>query len=1074
MIAVGAVDSYGQEVYFGKNKVQYDRFDWSYIESDHFDIYYYENGYELALFSAAVLESAYVEVSRQLNHRLSKRVPAIIYQSHNDFQQTNVTSGVLEEGMGGFTESFKNRMVMPFTGSYEDFRHVLHHELTHAVTFDLLYGNVFGSLLSRRYMYRQPLWFAEGFAEYSSRHGWDSFSDMVVRDAVIHDYLAPLEYVGGFLAYKEGQSAVLFLAEKYGKEKISEILHKSMSELSTNDGMEKAIGMNVEKFYEEWRRRLRKTYWPEISIREEPRDFAKYLTDHTKDGSYYNERPVFAPSGNKLAIFTDQSDYTEIRIISGVDGKLIRKVLKGARSAAFESLHSYVSGMAWSPAGDRLAFISKSQGKDALVIYSVDKNKTLKKWRFDFGTMRSPAWSPDGGTIVFAGWRHGRSDLYSLELKTGELKQLTNDRYEEQEPSFSLDGQYIAFACDRPVIAGDLLLPDTASVFKYGTYNIFLADRTTGEVTPITDTTGTNMSPVFSPDSRRVCFVSDRNGIYNLYVHELDLGTSYPITNSISGCFAPTWSPDGGRIAFSGFYRGGFDIFVMRDLQPKTAPGESLPLTELARTWHGLDTQSVFAFGRREEVTATKMEQIEEAEFTGYTHSSPTIHKTAFVDSSDTVGPYGEQERADSAVAYYDTVWAGVFGEDQRRPLVWNPVTHRHEPDIRPSFPDAPRDTINGVVQYNQKKYKLKFTPDLATGNTSFDPFFGLQGQMVFVLSDYLGDHQFLLFTDLINTIDQSNFQLLYSYNASRIDYGVGIFHSKYHYEYFSNVENRWRRFSDRTYGVQWRLSRPFSKFTRIDWDGWFIFIDRKNYDPDLDGNYNDSSDRVFVGVLSLIHDTVIWGITGPVNGRRYRVAAEFAPDGLSKGVAYQSLTLDYRQYWHLKKRYSFAARFTGGISGGENPKRFFLGGVNNWIGSNIASSDVYDVDGLYFSQLVTPMRGYDYYEFSGTRYALMNIEFRYPFVEYLKIRFPLPLTLAYVKGALFYDMGAVWNKGRPFKGATGGGSTLRLQDIKAAFGFGVRANLGFLVLRFDTAWPTNLETVAERPKFYFSLGGDF
>ena len=353
MIAVGAVDSYGQEVYFGKNKVQYDRFDWSYIESDHFDIYFYENGYELALFSAAVLESAYVEISRQLNHRLSKRVPAIIYQSHNEFQQTNVTSGVLEEGVGGFTESFKNRMVMPFTGSYEGFRHVLHHELTHAVTFDLLYGNVFGSLLSRRYMYRQPLWLAEGFAEYSSRHGWDSFSDMVVRDAVIHDYLAPLEYVGGFLAYKEGQSAVLFLAEKYGEEKISEILHKSMSELSTNDGMQKTIGMNVEKFYEEWRRRLRKTYWPEISIREEPRDFAKYLTDHTKDGSYYNERPVFAPSGNKLAIFTDQSDYTEIRIISGVDGKLIRKVLKGSRSADFESLHSYVSGMAWSPTGDR-------------------------------------------------------------------------------------------------------------------------------------------------------------------------------------------------------------------------------------------------------------------------------------------------------------------------------------------------------------------------------------------------------------------------------------------------------------------------------------------------------------------------------------------------------------------------------------------------------------------------------------------------------------------------------------------------------------------------------------------------
>jgi Tol biopolymer transport system component len=1074
-ILAGATTAWGQEIYFGKNKVQYDRFDWSFIESDHFDIYFYEGGYELALFSAAVLESAYVEISQQLNHRLSKRVPLILYQSHNDFQQTNVTGGLVEESMGGFTESFKNRMVLPFTGSYEDFRHVLHHELTHAVTFDLLYGNVFGSLLSRRYMYRQPLWLAEGFAEYSSRHGWDSFSDMFMRDAVIHDYLVPLEWVGGFLAYKEGQSAVLYLVEKYGEEKISEILHKSMSELSTDNGMENAIGNNSTKFFEDWQRRLRKTYWPEISIREEPRDFAKYLTDHTKDGSFYNERPAFAPTGNRLAFFTDRSDYTEIRIISGVDGKLIQKVLKGAKSAEFESLHSYNSGMAWSPLGDQLAFVSKSHGKDALVIYSVEEKKTVKRWRFDFTTMRSPAWSPDGGTIVFSGWQHGKSDLYSLELGTGDLTRLTNDRYEEQEPSFSLDGRYLVFACDRPAVAGELMLPDTASVFAYGTYNIFLAERMSGLVVPMTDTTGINQSPVFSPDSRRVCFVSDRNGIYNLYVHELDSNVTYPITNSISGCFAPTWSHDGEHIAFSGFYRGGFDIFIMRDLQPKAKPGETLPLTELARTWHGLDSQSVFAFGRPEQVVETKMEEIEETEFTGYAYSAPTIHKTAFVDSTDSSNAADAAQReADSLAAVSDTVWAGVFGNNDEQPLVWNPTTSRHEPDLRPSTLDAPRDTINGVVQYQSKKYKLKFTPDIATGSTSFDPFFGLQGQMVFVLSDYLGDHQFLLYTDLINTIDQSNFQLLYTYNATRIDYGVGLFHSKYHYEYYSDFDGGWRRFSDRTYGAQWRLARPFSKFTRAEFDGWMVFIDRQYYDPDRYGVYNRSSDRVFVGSFSLIHDTVIWGLTGPVNGRRYRVAVEYAPATLSKGIAYQALTADYRQYWHVKGSYSVGARIAGGISGGENPKRFFLGGVNNWIGSTIASNEVYEVDGLYFSQLVTPMRGYNYYEFSGTRYALMNLEFRYPFIDYLKLNFPLPLTLAQLQGALFYDMGAVWDKDEPFKGATSSGGGIMLEDIKAAFGFGIRANLGFLVLRFDTAWPTDLDKVSERPKYYWSLGGDF
>ncbi len=1078
-VFIGAIDTASaQTVYFGKNKVQYDTFEWSYIQSDHFDVYFYDGGYELALFAATVLESSYVDISRQLNHRLTKRVPAIIYLSHNDFQQTNVTGSILEEGVGGFTESFKNRMVMPFTGSYEDFRHVLHHELTHAVTFDLLYGGAFGSLVSRRYVYQQPLWLAEGFAEYSSRYGWDTFGDMVARDAVIHDYLQPLEYVGGFLAYKQGQSAVLYLAEKYGEEKIAEVIHKSMTELSTDDGLKKAIGKSVKEFSEEWHRRLRKTYWPEISIREEPRDFAKYLTDHTEDGSFYNEKPVYAPNGDMLAIFTDVSGYTEIRIISGVDGKTIKRAVKASRSADFESLHSYVSGMTWAPNGEELAFVSKSHGHDALVVYSLTTNETVKKWKFDFQTMRSPAWSPDGGAIVFAGWKDGQSDLYSLQLDSGELTRLTNDRYDEQEPSYSSDGKYIAFGCDRPAVDGKLMLENPPGInFEYGTYNVFLAERMTGKVTALTDTTGFNGSPVFSPDSRRLCFVSDRNGIFNLYVKELESGDLYPITNSLSGCFTPTWSPDGKRIAFSGFYHGGFDIFVMSDLQPAVEPGESLELTEFAKTKLGLEEPSVFAFGEEETSIDAYEENIEESEFTGVSISSSDLRKTAFVDSSDSAATETDEAAADSAAAYQDTVWSGVFtspGKDDDTPIRWNPELGRHEADLRPQSPDAPQDTINGVVRYHKKKYKLRFTPDIATGYTSFDPFFGLQGQVVFVLSDYLGDHQFVLYTDLVNTIDQSNFNLLYFYNRKRIDYGVGLFHSKYTYEFYSDFDGRWRRFSDRTYGAQFRASRPFSKFTRADFDGFLVFIDRTWYDPNRFGEFNDRSDRVFVGTLSLIHDTVIWGLTGPRDGTRYRLALEVAPDGLSKDIAYQALTVDYRKYVSIKKRYSFAFRISGGLSEGRNPKRFFLGGVPNWISSDIASDEVYEVDGLYFSQLVSPLRGWDYYEFSGTRYALVNVEFRYPFIEYFAMRFPLPMTLSQVKGALFYDMGAAWDDDRPFKGVTSGRGPTKLQDIKASFGFGIRANLGFLVLRFDTAWRTNLNTVAERPRYYFSLGGDF
>jgi len=183
--------SQAQETRFGKNKVRYKDFDWSYIQTRHFDIFFYDDGYATAKFAADVLESAYDEATGELGYLIQRRIPIFVYNSQNDFQQTNITTTMLPEGVGGFTEMFKNRVVNPFFGSYEDFRHVLHHELTHAITFDMLYGGSVSSLMSRQRLFSMPLWLAEGYAEYSSRHGWDIEADMFVRDATINGYLAP-------------------------------------------------------------------------------------------------------------------------------------------------------------------------------------------------------------------------------------------------------------------------------------------------------------------------------------------------------------------------------------------------------------------------------------------------------------------------------------------------------------------------------------------------------------------------------------------------------------------------------------------------------------------------------------------------------------------------------------------------------------------------------------------------------------------------------------------------------------------------------------------------------------------
>ncbi|KPL00191.1 MAG: hypothetical protein AMJ90_08675 [candidate division Zixibacteria bacterium SM23_73_2] len=1018
--------SSGLAQYFGKNKVQYKSFEWYFIQTRHFDIYYYQNGYGLAEFAAEVLEDAYLIVSDQLDYDLQKRVPVILYNSPNEFQQTNVIPQIIEEGVGGFTESFKNRIVVPFNGSYEDFRHVLHHELTHAFTYDMLYGNVLGSLLSRQYLFRLPLWFAEGFAEYSSRGGWDMEADMVIRDATINGYLFPLDYVGGYLAYKEGQSAILYLVEKYGKEKIAEILSKGRTHISMDKALEVSIGMNVKKFSEEWMKHLRKKYWPEIAERKEPEDFAKQLTFHREDGSFINEKPAFSPQGDRIAIFSDRSDYTEIYIISAVDGKVIDKLAKSGRSGDLESLHSYVSGLSWSPDGMNLVFVTKTNGRDVLSFINVKKKKIYKRVNFNFDALLSPHWSSDGEKIVFVGLKSGATDLYLYDLKKEELKELTSDPYDDEEPAWSQDGKYIAFSSDRPI---EELSSDSAE-YLYGDYNLFLLETDSDKIIPLTRNKGNNFSPTWSPDSKKICFVSNKNGINNLYVKDLDSNRIYPITNVLSGCFTPSWSKKEDRIAFSYFYQGGWDIFLLKELKPVEPPFEPLPKTPYLLS---MVSESVVSDTMPGEPFPEQKEYSKEREFSSY------VFKAGETELDSLMRKVTEEEGKLDTLAY--------------------------------KLPSG---------DYKRKKYKLRFTPDLVSGALSYDTFFGFRGQSFVMFSDIFGNHNFLLATDLINTIDQSNFQFFYQYLTRRLDLGAGIFHTKYYY-----IDSWDRLFSDRIYGATAFFSLPFSKYTRIQSGMTYLAIDRKYYDPNPYTNiFDDNSVKVSPVDFSWVKDNVIWGHTGPVNGSRRILTLEYSPEISDKSISYYSIWFDYRKYWHFAKRYNFVLRLSAGRSDGDDPKLFYLGGISNWIGPKLGDSDIYEIGSLYFAHVVTPLRGYRYYEVYGTRFALANLEFRYPFVEHLAMKFPLPFALSYVNGNIFMDIGAAWKRWDPdrevwikttreFKGGTSQDGS-RLKDIKAGFGFGARANLGFFVLRFDTAWRTDFDWVSAKPEYYFSLGAEF
>ncbi|MBK6507137.1 MAG: PD40 domain-containing protein [Ignavibacteria bacterium] len=414
---------------FGQNKVQYKKFNWQFIQTKHFDIYFHQGGDYLAQFAAHEAEEALSKLTENIDYEITNRVPLIIFNSHNEFQQNNVIDEFLPEGVGGVTELFKNRVVIPFEGEYEKFRHVIHHELLHAFMNDMYYGGSIQNIISRNISLTFPLWFSEGMAEVQSRFGLDKQTDMFMRDATIHNYVPPLDYMGGYFAYRGGQSFFAYLADTYGEEKLGILMNNVKTFGDVEQGFRETYKVGLEELDEKWQRYLKRIYWPDLKIREDVRDFAKQLTNHEKDGGNYNIAPTISPDGERFAFISNKDDMFDIFIAKTRNGEIIKKVIEGNISSDFEELHILTPGLAWSKDGRKLALSAKSGGKD--VIYIVDiYEEDWSELPLRFEAINFMSWNPQGNIIAFIGTKADRSDLYIYDLGLKKLTPMTNDVFQ--------------------------------------------------------------------------------------------------------------------------------------------------------------------------------------------------------------------------------------------------------------------------------------------------------------------------------------------------------------------------------------------------------------------------------------------------------------------------------------------------------------------------------------------------------------------------------------------------------------------------------------------------------------------
>ena len=394
-LMVALVPASAEAQYFGRNKVQYEEFDWRLLHTDHFDFHFYPEEAEAVSDAARMGERWYTRLSRVFNHEFDEVKPIILYANHPDFQQTNTTAGQVSEGTGGFTESVKNRVVMPLTGVYAQNDHVLGHELVHAFQYDIARRM---AALNQQGMGSLPLWLIEGMAEYLSVGREDPHTAMWLRDAALRGDLPTFQQLTRdprFFPYRYGQALWAYIGGRWGDRAVTD-LYKASLRYGWGMSVRRVLRVSEQELNQDWMRSIRALYLPLMQGKERPDEVATRVLAKDIDSGEMNVGPSISPDGRYVAFYTER-DLFEISLYlaDARTGQMVKKLADSQTDIHFDALSFLSSSGAWSPDGTRMAFTAFAEGDEELAIVRLEDQEVERRVRIEgVGAVTTPSWSP--------------------------------------------------------------------------------------------------------------------------------------------------------------------------------------------------------------------------------------------------------------------------------------------------------------------------------------------------------------------------------------------------------------------------------------------------------------------------------------------------------------------------------------------------------------------------------------------------------------------------------------------------------------------------------------------------------